>query len=104
MKETLENWVTRQNGRNPHLKYPFQLIKEDVGVMVCDPKGEKGDSRKIEKQILVNKWLLNLQRHKDIQRSLDFASSSLSSRLVHTIVSMVITPFWEQVLHLHFYR
>ena len=32
MRETQENWVTHQNGWNPHLKYHLQLkTKEDVG-------------------------------------------------------------------------
>ena len=32
MGETKENWVTHQNGQNPHLKHRRQLeTKEDVG-------------------------------------------------------------------------
>lgn len=40
MGETKENWVTRQNGPNPHLKYRLLLKAKDVEDVVWDFKKE----------------------------------------------------------------
>ena len=42
MEEPKENWVTHQNGWNPHLKYHLPL-KTKQGA-VWDFKGEEGNS------------------------------------------------------------
>ena len=57
MGETQANWVTHQNGWNPHLKYTFQL-KTDFEVMVRDFKGKEGHSSRGKSKCLVNKCFL----------------------------------------------
>ena len=52
MGEPQENWVTNENGWNPHLKYYFQLkTKEDDESRGWDFKGRKAIHTKIEKQM-----------------------------------------------------
>ena len=42
MEETQENWATHKNGTSAHLKFHLQL-KEGVGIVTWDFKGEEGD-------------------------------------------------------------
>ena len=60
MGETQENWVTCQNGWNPHLKYHFQLkTKEDVGISGLWPqKGGKQLTWRWKSKCFVNKCFL----------------------------------------------